>query len=65
MRSGKHDLHFFVDVELLPHAFVDIPDEKMHIGVFVFIFIIYFLFIIFYVLNFIHIFTHSFLPQTK
>jgi hypothetical protein len=33
MRPGKHDLHFLVDVELLPHAFVNIPDEKMHIGV--------------------------------
>jgi hypothetical protein len=37
MRSGKHDLHFLVGVELLPHAFVNIPDEKMHIGVFIFI----------------------------
>jgi hypothetical protein len=37
MRSGKHNLHFLVDVELLPHAFVNIPDEKMHIGVFLFI----------------------------
>jgi hypothetical protein len=46
MRPGKHDLHFLVGVELLPHAFVNIPDEKMHIGVyFVFIFIIYFIFI--------------------
>jgi hypothetical protein len=33
MRPGKHDLHFLVGVELLPHAFVNIPDEKMHIGV--------------------------------
>jgi hypothetical protein len=41
MRAGKHDLHFLVGVELLPHAFVNIPDEKMHIGVY-FIFIIYF-----------------------
>jgi hypothetical protein len=34
MRPGKHDLHFLVGVELLPHAFVNIPDEKMHIGVY-------------------------------
>jgi hypothetical protein len=34
-----------VGVELLPHAFVNIPDEKMHIGVyFIFIFIIHFIF---------------------
>jgi hypothetical protein len=43
MRAGKHDLHFLVGVELLPHAFVNIPDEKMHIGVFfIFVFIIHF-----------------------
>jgi hypothetical protein len=41
MRLGKHDLHFLVDVELLPHAFVNIPNETIHIGVFIFIFIIY------------------------
>jgi hypothetical protein len=41
MCPGKHDLHFLVGVELLPHAFVNIPDEKMNIGVyFIFIFII-------------------------
>jgi hypothetical protein len=34
MRPGKHDLHFLVGVGLLPHVFVNIPDEKMHIGVF-------------------------------
>jgi hypothetical protein len=46
MRPGKHDLHFLVGVELLPHAFVNIPDEKMHIGVyFIFVFIIRFIFI--------------------
>jgi hypothetical protein len=45
MRPGKHDLHFLVGVELLPHAFVNIPDEKMQIGVFLFIFIIHFIFI--------------------
>jgi hypothetical protein len=33
MRPGKQDLHFLVGVELLPHSFVDIPDEKMHFGV--------------------------------
>jgi hypothetical protein len=46
MRPGKHDLHFLLGVELLPHTFVNIPDKKMHFGVyFVFIFIIYFMFI--------------------
>jgi hypothetical protein len=51
MRPGKHDLHFLVDIELLPHAFVNIPDEKMHIGVyFTFIFIIYFIFIYIFLL---------------
>jgi hypothetical protein len=34
MRSKKHDLHFLVGVDLLPHAFVNIPDKKIHIGVF-------------------------------
>jgi hypothetical protein len=58
MRPGKHDLHFLVGVELLPHAFVNIPDEKMHIGVFLFIFIIYYIFILILFLNFFQ----SFLP---
>jgi hypothetical protein len=49
MRAGKHDLHFLVGVELLPHAFVNIPDEKMHFGVFLFIIIIYLIFIPFYI----------------
>jgi hypothetical protein len=40
MRPGKHDLHFLVGVELLPHAFVSIPDEKMHIGVYLFLLVI-------------------------
>jgi hypothetical protein len=44
--SGKHDLHFLVGVELLPHASVNIPDEKMNIGVyFTLIFIIHFILI--------------------
>jgi hypothetical protein len=43
MRPGKHNLHFLVGVELLPHSFVGIPDEKMHVGV-LFIFIVYFIF---------------------
>jgi hypothetical protein len=43
MRPGKHDLHFLVGVELLPHAFVNIPDEKMHIGVYlIFIYVFFF-----------------------
>jgi hypothetical protein len=59
MCPGKHNLHFLVGVELLPHAFVNIPDEKMHIGVFIFIFVIYF----FHVFKFYsHIFIYSFLP---
>jgi hypothetical protein len=41
MRPGKHNLHFLVGVELLPHDFVNIPDETIHI----FIFIIYFIII--------------------
>jgi hypothetical protein len=47
MHPEKHDLHILMGVELLPHAFVNIPNEKMHIGVFYFFL---------YVLNFIHIF---------
>jgi hypothetical protein len=34
MRLGKHNLHFLVDVELLPHALVNIPNDTIHIGVF-------------------------------
>jgi hypothetical protein len=57
MRPGKHDLHFLVGVELLPHAFVNIHDEKMHIGVyFIFIFIIYYIFIYIYILKSIYIY---------
>jgi hypothetical protein len=46
MGPGKHNLHFLVDVELLPHEIVNIPNEIIHIGVFIFIFIIYLIFII-------------------
>jgi hypothetical protein len=57
MRPGKNDLHFLVGVELLPHAFVNIPDEKMHIGVyFIFVFVIYFILIYVYILEFICIY---------
>jgi hypothetical protein len=42
MRPGKHYLHFLVGVVLLPHALVNIPDENMHIGVFLLFFIIFF-----------------------
>jgi hypothetical protein len=57
MRPGKHDLHFLVGVELLPHVFVNIPDEKMHIGVyFMFIFILHFIFIYVYITKYIYIF---------
>jgi hypothetical protein len=34
MHPGKHDLHFLVGVDLLPHAFVNIPDEKIYLGVY-------------------------------
>jgi hypothetical protein len=34
MRPQKHNMHFLVGDGILPHAFVNIPDEKMHIGVF-------------------------------
>jgi hypothetical protein len=44
MRLGKHDLHFLVGVELLPHAFVNIPDEKMHIGVYFYLFLLFILY---------------------
>jgi hypothetical protein len=33
MHLRKHNLHFLVNVYLLLHVFVNIPDEKMHIGV--------------------------------
>jgi hypothetical protein len=57
MRPGKQNLHFLVGVELLPHAFVNIPDEKMQFGVhFIFIFIIYFILIYIYFLKFIYIY---------
>jgi hypothetical protein len=56
MRPEKHNLHFLVGVELLPHAFVNIPDEKMHIGVFLYIFICYFIFMYFlYYKNYLYI----------
>jgi hypothetical protein len=49
MCPGKHNLHFLVGFELLPHAFVNIPGEKMHIGVyFMFIFIIHYIYIYIY-----------------
>jgi hypothetical protein len=40
MGSGKHNLHFLLGVELLQHAFVNIPNKKMHI-VFFYIFQFY------------------------
>jgi hypothetical protein len=43
MRPRKHNLRFLVGAELLPHTFVNIPDKKMPMGVF--IFIIFFLFL--------------------
>jgi hypothetical protein len=35
-----------VGVELLLYVFVNIPDEKMYIVVFIFTFVVYFIFII-------------------
>jgi hypothetical protein len=61
MRPGKHDLHFLVGVELLPHAFVNISDEKMHIGVLLFIFIIYSLFILVHFKFHIYVYIYIFL----
>jgi hypothetical protein len=56
MRAGKHNLHFLIGVELLPHAFVNIPDEKMHIGVY-FIFILLLIFYSFmYILKFFYVY---------
>jgi hypothetical protein len=61
MRAGKHDLHFLVGVELLPHAFVNIPDEKMRIGVyFIFISITHFKLIYSYIEVYLYIFIYSF-----
>jgi hypothetical protein len=54
MRPGKHNLHFLIGVELLPHAFVNIPDEDMHIGVFAFIFIVYFIFVFLNLISFLY-----------
>jgi hypothetical protein len=48
IRPEKHNLHFLVGAELLPHAFVNIPEEKMNIGIFTLIFIIHYI----YILNF-------------
>jgi hypothetical protein len=54
MRSGKHDLHFLMGVELLLHVFVNISDEKMHIGVFylfllftLYLYLFFYLFVVF------------------
>jgi hypothetical protein len=64
IQSGKHDMHFLIGVELLPHAFVNIPDEKMHIGVFIFIiFLITIIFIVYFCM--LCIFIHSSLPMMK
>jgi hypothetical protein len=46
MGPGKHNLHFLVGVELLPHTIMNISNKTIHIGVFIFIFIIYYIFII-------------------
>jgi hypothetical protein len=58
MRPGKHNLHFLVGVESLQHAFVNIPDEKIHIRVyFIFFFITHFNLIYINILKFIYIFS--------
>jgi hypothetical protein len=56
MRPGKHDLHFLVGAELLPHAFVNIPDGKMHIGVILYLFLPFIIFFFIYILNFIYVY---------
>jgi hypothetical protein len=62
MRPGKHDLHFLVGVDLLPHAFVNIPDEKMYIGVYFLYFCYSFsIHLCIYFKIYLHIFTYSFL----
>jgi hypothetical protein len=38
MRPEKHHLLFFLKDKLLPHAFVNIPNEPFHIGVLYFLF---------------------------
>jgi hypothetical protein len=54
MRKGKHTLHCLDNDELLPFAVVNIPDnEKIHFGVFYFIFFIYFFISLFIYLYFI------------
>jgi hypothetical protein len=40
--AGKQDLHFLVGVELLSYVFVNIPHEKIYIGVFTFIYFIFY-----------------------
>jgi hypothetical protein len=49
MRPGKHNLHFLVDVDLLPHAIVNIPNETSIYIYFYYLFYFrhnYFIFII-------------------
>jgi hypothetical protein len=62
MRPGKHDLHFLVGAELLPHTFVNIPDEKMNIRVFIFNYIFYLFFFNIYFKFYSYVFFCSFLP---
>jgi hypothetical protein len=50
MRPGKHDLHFLVGVELLPHAVVNIPNETFHIGVFIYFYYLFYSFYFYVVL---------------
>jgi hypothetical protein len=57
MHPEKHDLHFLVGVELLPHAFVNIPDEKMNIQVLLFIFITYYIFFFIFLILLIYIYS--------
>jgi hypothetical protein len=57
MRPGKHDLHFLVGVELLPHAFVNIPDQKMHFGVFYYFYFISFKYFLYILILLIYIYS--------
>jgi hypothetical protein len=45
MRQEKHVLHYIIKDKLLPYAIVNIPNEKMHFGVFYFIFFFFFFYL--------------------
>jgi hypothetical protein len=41
MREGKHNLHYLLGEDLFQQSIINIPNEKMNIGVY-FLFFIYF-----------------------